>query len=291
MLSRDAATLDCDQRYSLSLLLTEICCGRSPELWDTWRQAHGLPADTVFSPDSLVDEIASTINLQGWPEDADTIYAVLNTVFRAGDIDTGTEILSLFVTRSPGFSAGLGRAFSWEQVEMSPPVYFLDNRSGGILELLEEYGADHNCIMYYTMASVPDITYWEEVLGRGVNDKVLNSLLIFSAEYCPTGHAEFLLSRGASVHFQSCFADEYRQGITALAYAAGEGKMEMAMLLLDNGADVLQEIADHSGKTAISELASLYHPDLAKVLAQVESEERVKRGTAHGLPLLKFSAL
>ena len=292
MLSRDVATLDCDQRYSLSLLLTEICCGRSPELWDTWRQAHGLPAYTVFSPDSLVDKIASTISLQGWPGNADIIYAVLNTVFRTGDIHSGNEILSLFVTRCPGFSVGLGRAFSWEQVEMRPPVYFLDKKGSGIQELLEGHGADRNCIMYYTMASVPDIAYWEEVLGKGVDNKVLNSLLLFSAASCPTGHAEFLLSKGASVHFQSCFAGEYHRSRTALAYATWRSNMEMIVVLLKHGADVLQEFVQGDGKKfTISELVGPSHPDIARMLAQVEREERAKRGIAHSLSLLNLFAL
>ena len=172
MLSRDVATLDSSENLSLGLLLAEICCGRSPELRDTWRQAHGLPADTVFSPDFLVDEIASTVSLQGWPENAETLYAVLNTLFRTDDIDAGKEILSLLVTRSPGFSASLIRAFSWKEVKTNPPVNFL-NKSSGIRELLEEYGADHNCIMYYAMAIAPDIACWEEVLGEGVDDKSL----------------------------------------------------------------------------------------------------------------------
>ena len=213
------------------------------------------------------------------------MYGVLGTVFRTDDIDAGEEILSLFAACSPIFSAGLEIAFSWEELEMSSPVGFLDNKSSGIQELLEKYGADRSCIMYYTMASVPHIAYWEEVLAKGVDEKVLNSLLIFSVEYCPTGHAEFLLSRGASVHSQSCFVGESCEGITALAYAAREGNMEMAMLLLDHGADVLQEIVGGNGTFTISQFVGSRHPDLARVLAQLECEERVKRGLAHGLSL------
>ena len=289
LLSKDLATLDCYQKHSLSLLLTETCCGRSPELWDTWRQAHALPADTVFSPTSLVDEIASAIIL-GWPEERFIIYDVFNTVFRTGDIDAGFEALSLFVTRIPSFSTSLGRAFSWEGVRMDPPVVFLDNNSSGIQRLLEECGADRNCIMYYTMASVPDIAHWEEVLRKGVDKKVLNSLLLFSVVHCPPGHVEFLLSRGASVHSESCFDHEYYDGRTALAYAASQGKMEMAMFLLSNGADVLQVLGRRT-KYTIPELVDPSHPELARMLAQVEHEERAKRSTAHGLFPLDFSAL
>ena len=250
-----------------------------------------MPADTVFSPGPLVDEIASAIILQDWPKEACTIHDVLNTVFRTGNIDAGKEILSLFATRSPSFSASLRREFSWEQLKMYTPAYFLDKKSSGIQELLEEYGADSNCVMYYTMASVPDISYWEEIFENGVEDKVLNSLLFFSVGHCPTGHVEFLLSKGASVHFQSCFAPENSQGWTALAHAAGRGRMDMVMLLLNNGADVLQEIVGHNGKFTIGQLADPRHSDLARMLTQVEREERAKRGTAHGLSLLIVPAL
>ena len=286
MLSRDVATLDDGQRNSLSLLLTEIGCGRSPELWETWRQVHGLPADTVFSPGPLVDEVASIIFLQGSPHQVMTIHHVLNTLFRTGDIDAGKEILSLFVTRSPSFSASLIRAFSWDRVSLRPPAYFL-NKSSGIQELLEENGADHNCIMYYAMASVPDIAYWEEALGEGVDDKVINSLLLFSAAYCPTGHAEYLLS---NVHFLACF-EEFFCGSTALACAAVRGKMEMVMLLLNNGADVLQEVQHFSDKKAtVADIVDPYRrPDLVRLLARLKCEGRAKRGTTQGFPLLNFS--
>ena len=63
------------------------------------------------------------------------------------------------------------------------------------------------------------------------------------------------------------------------------------MFLLNNGADVLQELVDYDGeKTTVSKL-SLHYPDLAKMLAQAECEERVKRGTTHGLSLLNFFPL
>ena len=283
MLSRDVATLDSFHKISLSLLLTEICCGRSPELWETWRQAHGLPADTAFSPGPLVDEIASIIALQGSLDEVAIIYHVLNTLFRTGDIDAGKEILSLFVTRSPSFSASLIRAFSWEQVRMLPPVHFL-NKNSGMQELLEEYGADHNCIMYYSMASVPDIAYWEEALGEDVDEKVLNMLLLFSARSCPTENAEYLLSRGASIHFLGRVKNYFSE-ITALACAAVSGEMEMVMLLLKNGADVLQEFEHFPGQkvTVAKLLGPCNRPDLKRMLAQLECEERVRRGTTQGL--------
>ena len=219
ILSRDAANPDFCEGYKLCALLTEICCGRSPELWDTWRQARGLPADMVFSPCPLVDEIDSTITiiLQSRPEGAYLIYGVLIAVFRTGDIDVGKEILSLLVTRGSSFSAVLGRAFSWEQTEMWPPVDFLDNKGSGIQKLLEEYGADPNCIMYYTMVSVRDIAYWEEAIANGVDEMVLNSLLLISAGAFSTRHVELLLSSGASVNFQGYFGNRYPQGWTALA--------------------------------------------------------------------------
>ena len=66
---------------------------------------------------------------------------------------------------------------------------------------------------------------------------------------------------------------------------------QIALQQLDNGADVLQEIGMPFGeKTTVSQLAGPRHPDLARILAQIESEERAKRGVAQGLPALNFSA-
>ena len=141
------------------------------------------------------------------------------------------------------------------------------------------------------MVSVPEISYWEEVLEKGVNGGVLNLLLLFSAANFPAGFVEYLLARGsASVNFRSTFPSAYRRGWTALAYAASQGKMEMAIFLLSNGADVLQVLGRRT-KYTIPELVDPSHPELARMLAQVEHEERAKRSTAHGLFPLDFSAL
>lgn len=293
ILSRDVATLDWHDKESLTTLLIEICCGRHPALWDIWRQKHALPACTVFPPGPLVDEITSL--MMAMPEDqfymTEEAKDMLNIVFYTGDVDAGNAILSLFITRSPSFSAYLGRNFSWERVGMSPPVHFLGKNGSGARELIERCGADPDCVMYYTMTAIPEIAYWEEVIRNGVDDKVLNSVLLFSSAYHPIEHVEYLLSRGASVNFRSRFPDwEWqRKGWTALAHAADKGKTEMVMFLLKNGADVLQEFVGRvGGKGTISQLVSQdpRRQELARVLAQAECEERVRRGTAHGLSLL-----
>ena len=204
-------------------------------------------------------------------------------MFRIGSIPAGDAILSLFITRIPGFSACLGRTFSWGRVEEQPPVRFLGNYNNSTPEILVECGADPNCLMYYTMASVPEIAYWEDFLGKGVDDNVLNSLLLFSAMECSIGHVEYLLSWGASVNFQSKFWGGYHQGWTALAYAAAYRKAEIVMFLLNNGADVLQSVWTKGEETTIPKLVDPWNPDLARMLAEIECQERIKRGTANGL--------
>ena len=82
-----------------------------------------MPEDTGFSPGPLVDEISSI--LWPWPHEQWTICRVLDVVFDAGDIDAGNGILSLFITRSPTFVAGLRSLFSWQAVRICPPVGFL----------------------------------------------------------------------------------------------------------------------------------------------------------------------
>ena len=243
MLSRDLATVGWDDRQALAVLLTKICCGRSRELWDTWRQRHTLPADMGFSPGPLVDEILSI--LQPWPPKQESICRVLNEVFDTGDIDAGNGILSLFITRSPTFAAGLRSLFSWQAVRICPPVGFLGTNSDSTQELLERCGADPKCIMYYRMASVLEVSYWEEALERGIDDEVLSSLLLFSLGNCSAGFTKYLLARGASVNFRSKFTHDFGRGWTALAYAANRGDREMVMALLDNGADVLLEVSDY----------------------------------------------
>lgn len=242
-LSRDLLPIeDLLEAQALAGLLTEICCGRLPDLWDTWRQRHALPADTEFSPGPLVDKIVSTVLRILLPTIREgTIYQLLNTVFRTGDIDAGNGILSLFITRSPNFAASLGDLFTWREATINPPVNFLGKYSDSTQGLLERCGADPSCIMYYRMASVPEIAYWEEVFGKGVDGKVLNSLLLFSAAYCPIGHAEYLVAKGSCVNFRSIAARDDRQGWTALAYAADRGEREVVRLLLNNGADALLE--------------------------------------------------
>ena len=150
--------------FPIAALLTEICCGRFPDLWDTWRQGHSLPADTEFSPGPLVDEITSLIMSLSGSQRGLVIPQLLGTVFRTGDIGAGNEILSLLITRNPDFSACLGSVFTWEKVSVSSPLGFLGRNSNRTEELLEGCGADPNCILYYRMASVREITYWEEVL-------------------------------------------------------------------------------------------------------------------------------
>ena len=101
---------------------------------------------------------------------------------------------------------------------------------------------------------------------------------------CSIGHVEYLLSWGASINFQSKFWEGYHQGWTALAYAAAYREAEMVMFLLNNGADVLQESVWTDGEeTTITKLVDPGSPDLARLLAEIECQERVKRGTAHGL--------
>ena len=282
MLSGDLTTASRFDRQTLAILLTEICCGRSPELWDTWRQGHTLPADTGFSPGPLVDEILSI--LRPWPHEQESICRVLNVVFDTGDVDAGNRILSLFITRSPTFAAGLRCLFSWQAVRIRPPVGFLGANSDSTQELLERCGADPKCIMYYRMASVPEISYWEEVLEGGIDDEVLSSLLLFTAENCLSGFTKYLLARGACVNFRSKFTHCFGESWTALAFAAWLGKMKTVMVLLENGADVLMEVSGYGGrKTAFSQLVDPGHQELVSMLAHIEFEERVKRGVAHGL--------
>ena len=82
-LSRDVATLGYNERSSLCLLLTEVCCGRSAELWGTWLQAHVLPADAVFSPGPLVDKIASIMTSKDLEDERSNclIYNMLEQCF------------------------------------------------------------------------------------------------------------------------------------------------------------------------------------------------------------------
>ena len=96
---------------------------------------------------------------------------------------------------------------------------------------------------------------------------------------------EYLLSRGASVHFRFYSAMDPECGWNALAFAAISGNTEAVMLLLRNGTDVLQEFVDLGKKVTASQLASRAYPDLARMLAQIEFDERIKRGIAHGSPL------
>ena len=240
-------------------------------------------SETGFSPGPLVDEIASLIMSQSWTNRGLVIRQVLNTVFRTGDIGAGNEILSLFITRNPDLSACLGKVFSWENCMIFlPSDDFLGRNSKRTQELLKGCGADPNCILYYRMTSVVEIAYWEEVLGEGVDDKVLNSLLLFSAAKLPAGFVAYLLSKGASVHYQASIAEGFQRGWNSLAFAAYHGKTETVMLLLNNGADVLQELMDYRGKmVTASQLAS---QDLVRMLAQIEFEERVKRDTTHSSP-------
>lgn len=280
MLSRSLTTISELDIEALAILLTEICCGRSPELWDTWRQGHGLSADTVFLPGLLIDDIASMVMLQrsrGWGT-----YQVFDTMFRTGDIDAGNRILSLFITQSPSFAASIRSFFSWDQVSIFPPVKFLGKNSGTTQELLEGCGADPSCIIYYRMASVPEITYWEEIVGKGVNGEILNLLLLFSAANCSAKFAKYLLARSADVNFRSSLKNTVRPGWTALPYAVEQGERETIMAILKHGADVLQEVVYWGQRTTISQLGRKRDPDLARMLAQIESEERAKRGVVYG---------
>ena len=285
MLSKDLDTIDPVGTQAWAILLTEICCGRSHELWDTWRQGRALPANTVFSPAPLVDEIASIVLLQSWR--SWSTWYLLNTVFRTGDINAGNEILSMLISRSPDFAASLGDIFSWREAMINPPVDFLGKNSDSTQGLLVRCGADQSCILYYRMASVPEIAYWKEVLEKGVDDKLLNSLLLFSAAYRPVEFTEYLLSRGAAINYRSGFSCD--RGRTALEYAALWNDMEVAIFLLDRGADILQEFVGPGRKNStFSRLVARHYPDRAWVFAQIECEERLKRGKAHGLFLLHF---
>ena len=146
----------------------------------------------------MVDKIASTITSKDLDdEEFDLlIYDMLKAVFRIGNIPAGDAILSLFITRIPGFSTRLGRTFSWGRVRERPPVKFLGNYNNSTLELLVECGADPTCVMYYTMVSVPEIAYWEDCLGKGVDDNVLNSLLFFSTMECSCNdHSSYRVDR------------------------------------------------------------------------------------------------
>ena len=212
---------------------------------------------------------------------------MLNTVFCTGDIDASNEILSLLISRSPGFAEILGDLFSWREAKINPPVDFLGKNSDSTQGLLERCGADPSCIWYYRVASVPELAYWKEVLEEGVDDRLLNSLLLFSAAYRLAEFAEYLLSRGAAINYRSGFSCD--RGRTALEYAALWNDMEVAIFLLDSGADILQEFVGPGRKNnTISQLVARYYPDRARVLAQIEREERLKRSKAHGLFHLHF---
>jgi len=95
---------------------------------------------------------------------------------------------------------------------------------------------------------------------------------------------EYLLSRGASVHYQASIAEGFQRGWSALAFAAGSGDTEAVMILLSNGADVLQEFMHRGMKVTASQLADRLNPDLARALVHIECEERAKRVIPQGSP-------
>lgn len=284
MLSRDPSTLGAEEEKSFAILLTEICCGRLPELENTWQQGRALPADTPFSPDLLIDEILSLIMPRDRAPSMCIVCQVLNAVFRTGDIGAGNEILSLLFRRSPSLSKYIARKFSWDSVHPFPPPHFLGISSDSTLEILEGCGADLNCLRYYAMASVSEIPYWSKVLRKGVGDAVINLLLLFSAMNGSAKLVQYLVAKGAIVNFHCGSTGPYPSGWTALAYSAQMGNTEAAVFLLSNGADILQGPVDSKGRQyAVSQLARSSNPDLAKFLVQIECEEAAKRDKSHGM--------
>ena len=63
------------------------------------------------------------------------------------------------------------------------------------------------------------------------------------------------------------------------------------MLLLNNGADVSQVEHFPGQKVTVAKFLGPNRPNLKRMLAQLECEERVKRGMAQGLSFLNFPPL
>ena len=290
LLSRDMSTLSPEEGMSLAIILGEICCGRLPELWNAWLQGHALPADTPFSPDHLIDEVLSLIDPPDRPPINYDVCHVFNEVFRRGaaNEDASVEVLSLLLRRRPSFSNFVVSLFTWCREDSFAPAYFLVFSSDRTMEILERCGADPNHLRLYAMMSVREIPYWEELIRKGVDNLVLNLMLLNSAWKDPIDHVKYLVSKGANVNFHRGFTGPRRSGRTALACSALMGNTETTLFLLSKGADVLQEVVGISGrKYTISQLATrLDRPesrDLAKTLERIEWEERLRRGKAHGM--------
>ena len=289
LLSRDMSTLNREERTPLAIILGEICCGRLPDLWDTWLQGRALPADTPFSPDYLIDEVLSLIDPLDRPPTIGAVF-LFNSMFRRGaaNEDADIEVLSLLLRRRPSFSNYVGSLFTYDQLDTPALAFFLAFRSVRTMEILERCGADPNDLRIYAMMSVREIPYWEELIRNGVDDVVLNSILLRSAWTGSIDHVKYLVSKGANVNFRRGFTGSYRSGWTALACAALLGDTKIALYLLSKGADVLQDPVDYDGqKYTLSQLAAIgsrpKDPDLANTLARIEWEERVRRGNAHGM--------
>ena len=290
LLSRDMSTLSPEDGMSLAIILGEICCGRLPELWNAWLQGRALPADTPFSPDHLIDEVLSLIDPPDRPPINYDVCHVFNEVFRRGatNEDASVKVLSLLLRRRPSFSKFVGSLFTCEQVDVSAPAYFLAFSSVRTMEILEGCGADPNDLRLYAMMSVSEIPYWEELIKHGVDDIVLNSMLLHCSWRGPIDHVKYFMSKGANVNFCRDFTDLDRSGWTPLASAAQMANTETALFLLNKGADVLQDpVYCYDRKYTLSQLATWWDwPeswDLAKTLARMEWEERVRRGKAHGM--------
>ena len=292
------STLRRDEEISLAILLGEIRCGRLPELWDAWRQGRALPADTPFSLDLLIGQILSLIDPPGRLRDHYDVCRVFNSVFRTGaaNVDASIEVLSLLLRRCESFSNYVGSIFTWDfaRCRSFPHAYFLAFGGDRTIEILEVCGADPNRLRVYAMESVPEIPYWEELLKKGVGDIVLNLVLLDRAIVGSIKCVKYLVSKGASVNYHHGATDPSQSGWTALAYSTQMGNTETALFLLSKGADVLQDPVDYvCRKYTISQLATSiwdrpHTRDLASTLAQVECEERAKRGKAQGMSPSSF---
>jgi hypothetical protein len=140
------------------------------------------------------------------------------------------------------------------------------------------------------MATANGIAYLEEVIRSNVDNMALNILLLFSAKRGSAEQVKYLLTKGVSADIQCSDATDCLFGWTALAHAAFHGKQETASILLNSGANVLQEAADSSGQPRAASSLWNYSQKLRKTLTRIECKERVKRGKvqAQGVPLLIF---